>query len=509
MEIHRLVQHLRAGDSDRHIQRALGVHRNTVKKYRLWAQAQGLLEGPMLSPAQIHTRLDTTLEQTAPAQNVSLVAPFAPQVHQWRKAGVEMAAIYQRLQAQGYTGSYSSVYRFVRQQEPVAPDVPVRIETAPGQEAQVDFGYAGRLLDPLTDQLRKSWAFVMTLSWSRHQYVELVFDQQIATWIYLHRQAFAFLGGVPHRVVVDNLKAAVLRAHATEPQLHPAYAECAAHYGFLVAPCRPRTPQHKGKVEKGGVHYVKRNFLAGRAPTSLAQANKDVLRWCEQVAGQRVHGTTQEKPGSRFQQTEKAVLQPLPTSPYELAAWKQAKVHRDGYVVFNRAYYSVPFRLVHQPVYLRDTGQQLRIYTSDHQLVTTHPRAHQPGQRQTHPDHIPDHKRAGVLWQRPECRHLAQQIGPATQHVVEGWLTDPVLERLPTARRLLRLESQVGADRLEAACARAVRFDDPAYSTIRRILTQGLENQGDPTPDAAPPAHRFVRTAEELLGHLRGGLTWT
>ncbi|MBN98295.1 MAG: hypothetical protein CME16_03460 [Gemmatimonadetes bacterium] len=253
-----------------------------------------------------------------------------------------------------------------------------------------------------------------------------------------------------------------------------------------MAPCRPRTPQHKGKVEKGGVQYVKRNFLAGCDSAPLAQVNTQVRHWCVQVAGQRVHGTTQEKPMDRFTKTEKAQLQPLTDHPYELAAWKQAKVHRDGYIVFDRAYYSVPFRLVHQPVYLRDTGRHLRIYTQDHQLVATHTRAEEPGQRQTHPQHLPADKQAGVLWQRPECRHLAKQLDPATAHIVEGWLTDPVLERLPTARRLLRLENQVGAQRLEAACARAVRFGDPVYKTIRRILTQGLENQPDPAP-AQPP----------------------
>jgi len=177
----------------------------------------------------LHTQLETTLERALPEQNVSLVAPFAPLVDQLRQAGVEMAAIYQCLRDQGYTGSYASVYRFIRQRERVVPEVPVRVETAPGQEAQIDFGYAGRQMDPATGQQRKSWAFIMTLSWSRHQYVELVFDQQIATWIYLHRQAFAFFGGAPQRLVVDNLKAAVLQADATEPQLHPAYAECATH----------------------------------------------------------------------------------------------------------------------------------------------------------------------------------------------------------------------------------------------------------------------------------------
>ena len=104
----------------------------------------------------------------------------------------------------------------------------------------------------------------MTLSWSRHQYVEFVFDQKVATWLRCHVNAFAYLGGIPKRVVIDNLKAGITKACWEEPQVQHAYGECAEHYGFLIAPCRPATPQHKGKVEQGGVHYVKRNFLGGR-----------------------------------------------------------------------------------------------------------------------------------------------------------------------------------------------------------------------------------------------------
>lgn len=181
-----------------------------------------------------------------------------------RAQGVEMAAIWQRLKEQQYAGSYSAVRRFVRMLEPLTPDVAGRVETAPGEEAQVDFGYVGRLLDPLTGLLRRAWVFVMVLSWSRHQYVECVWDQTVATWVLLHRHAFAFFGGVPRRIVLDNLKAGMTRACWDDPQVQRAYRECAEHDGFLIAPCRPRTPEHKGKVEQGGVHYVKRNFFGGR-----------------------------------------------------------------------------------------------------------------------------------------------------------------------------------------------------------------------------------------------------
>src|SRR6266545_689209 len=128
------------------------------------------------------------------------------------------------------------------------------------------------------------------------QRAELVFDQSVATWLRLHRVAFEFFGGVPRRVVLDNLRAAIVHAALYDPEVQRSYRECAEHYGFLIAPCRPRTPEHKGKVEQGGVHYVKRNALAGRAFRDLHDGNRHLLRWCVETAGHRVHGTTKRIP---------------------------------------------------------------------------------------------------------------------------------------------------------------------------------------------------------------------
>jgi hypothetical protein len=382
------------------------------------------------------------------------------------------------------------------------------VERKPGEEAQVDFGYAGQMVDPVTDSLHRTWAFVMTLSWSRHQYVEFVFDQKVETWLRLHRNALTWLGGVPQRVVTDNLKAAVIKAVWDDPEVQQSYRECAAHYGFLIAPCRPRTPEHKGKVEQGGVHYVKRNFLGGRRPTTITQANQDVLVWCNTQAGLRVHGTTKERPLLRFQEVEQARLQPLPETPYDMAVWKKAKLHRDCYVEFDKAYYSAPYRLVTQSVWVCGGIQQVRIFTLKHQLVATHDRAQRPGERLTHLDHLPPEKVPGLTLDRDDCLAVATRIGTATHQVVQTLLDDPVLDRLPSVGRLLRLRRKFGDQRLEAACQRALYFDDPAYKTIKRILTQGLENEPLPCPVLSPQASVFVRSVEELIGDVLGGESW-
>ena len=507
MDIRALLRHLRAGEKDRPIARALGMARPTVKRYRRWAEQHGLLEGELPSLEALQLLREETLPPSRPPQNHSSVESYRPVVEKLVKDQVEIAAIWERLKERGFAGSYSSVYRFVRQLRPPSVDATVRVERPAGEEGQVDFGYAGRMIDPATDQLRKSWGFVMTLSWSRHQYVEFVFDQRVDTWLLCHRNAFEFFEGVPQRQVIDNLKAAILRACVEDPEVQQSYRHCAEHYGFLIAPCRPRTPQHKGKVEKGGVHYLKRNFLGGREPTTITQANEDVLAWCRTTAGQRIHGTTRQRPLERYEQTEKALLQALPTSRYDVAVWKQLKLHRDCHVVFEKAYYSAPYRLIGQSLWVSGGLQQVRIFTADYRLVATHDRV-QPGERRTHPDHLPPEKLEGLWMDRAQAQRQAAKIGPATVAVVDQLLSDPVLDRLPSVRRLLKLRHRYQASSLEAACARALHFGDPTHPTVKRILGEGLENAPLTGPAPTPSARLFVRSAEDLLGSWIGAGSW-
>ena len=510
MDVYEVLRLVKLDKSDRIIAAALGINRKTVAKYRLWAEDLGLLTGDLPSREELHRLLEESWPGKLPPQNTSTVAPYREVVVALREKGVEIAALHQRLvDDHGYTGSYSSVWRFVNALEPKRPEVVVRVEVKPGEEAQLDFGYGGKMIDPDTNQERRAWAFVMTLSWSRHQYAELVFDQKVETWLLLHRHAFEFFDGVPGRVVIDNLKAAIVRACWDDPQVQRSYRECAEHYGFLIAPCRPGEAKHKGKVEQGGVHYVKRNFLAGRDPMLITDANRAVLRWVEQVAGQRRHGTTKQKPLERFQNVEQAVLQPLPATPYEPAIWKRVKLHRDCYVVFEQAYYSAPYQLVGQSLWVRGAARTVELYSQDHKLVATHDRATQPGQRQTHLNHLPPEKVPGLMLSRPVCREQAGAIGPATAEVVEQMLNHRPEDRLRTAGRLLRLAQRFSSERLEAACQRALHFGDPAYGTIKRILERGLDGEPLPEPPSAAPARSFVRSAQEFARALLGGVAWT
>jgi hypothetical protein len=310
---------------------------------------------------------------------------------------------------------------------------------------------------------------------------------------------------VPARIVPDNLKAAILHASFTEPLAQRSYRECAEHYGFLIDPNPPRSPQLKGKVEQGGVHYVTRNFLAGRTPPQPVDAlNVALARWCCEIAGQRVHGTTKQRPLERFTTVEQAALRPLPPTPYDPAEWKQVRLYRDCHLTFAGAYYSAPYRLVGQPLWVRGGAQSIEIFTSDHQRIATHRRAHTPGERVTDLAHLPPEKVPNLILSRESCRQQAAAIGPATTAVVQALLDHRPEDRLRSAGRLLRLAQRTAPERLERACARALAFGAADYPTVKRILAEQLEAL---PPPVAPPVrpYTFVRQASEFVTSLFGG----
>lgn len=506
MEIRELIRHIREGRSDRQIAKDLEIDRRTVKRYREWGKEQGYLEGELPNHESLLKALDYTMPEKTPPQNRSRADPFRARIEELLKEKVKVTAIYDRLKDQGYAGSYMSVLRLARKIEPKEVETFTRKECQPGEEAEIDFGYVGMMRDG-EGNFRKTWAFVMVLGWSRYAYVKFVFNQKVETWLRCHRNALEFFGGVPRRCVIDNLKSGITQAIWDDPQVQMAYRECAEHYGFLILPCRPATPEHKGKVE-GGVSYVQGRFMGGRGLMSLVQGNREVRKWCEEEAGMRVHGTTKEQPRRRFEEIEKKRLKTLPVAPYDLAIWKKSKLHRDCHVVFDGSYYSAPFRLVGQSLWVCAGTRQVRIFNGKYELVATHERATQPGTRRTHRDHYPPEKLPGLERTRESCLAQAEDQGLAVQKAVEQILADPVVDRIHQAGRLLRLSEKYGSKRLNDACQRALDYGDPAYKTIKGILKHNLDQEDPPIAVQIPPACTFLRPTSELVGGLAEVPSW-
>ena len=492
---------LRQGDSERDVARARLMGRRKVAAFRALAVQRGWLDAgtPLPEDAQIASVVG---EARRARSTISSVEPFRELVGRWNAQGVQGVAIHAALcREHGYTGSYSAVRRMLQAIGAARPpQATVRLQFAPGEAAQVDFGAGPILVDPARGEARRTWCFVMTLCFSRHQYVEFVWDQTVATWLGCHRRAFEWFGAVPARLIIDNPKCAITKACSRDPLVQRAYAECAEGYGFKIDPCPPADPAKKGVVE-AGVKYVKGNFLPIRSFRDLADLNAQARRWVMEEAGIRIHGTTRELPLERFV-VEKPLLRALPPIAPDLGCWNEVRVHRDCHVQFDRGFYSVPFTLVGQRLWLRATDGAVAIY-QDYRQVAVHPRGRKPGQRLTVRDHLPPQAQAFFAHDRDWCVEQATRIGPSCAALIERLLSDRIVERLRAAQAVLRMAERYGVQRLEAACARALTHDSPFYRTVKTILAGGFDQQPLPAVDPAPAyarGGRFVRNAESLFG---------
>lgn len=499
-EYRNVLIRLRAGDRDREIARQGLMGRVKVAIFREHALKQGWLdpELPLPEASTIAHSLESQVKRGA--ATVSKAQPWRALVAKWMAAGVQGVAIHAALvREHQFRGSYSSVYRIMRDIAKAQPrtDVTVRLSFQPGEAAQVDFGAGPLLLHP-DGQRKRTWAFVMTLCHSRHQYVEFVWDQTVATWLGCHRRAFEWFVGVPQRIIIDNAKCAIIKACRFDPTVQRSFAECAAGYGFKIDPCPPHDPQKKGIVESG-VKYVKRNFLPTREFRDLADLNAQARTWVMQEAGKRIHGTTRQQPLELFA-LERTLLQSLPAQAPDLGVWQHVTPHRDCHVNYDHTLYSVPFALVGQELWLRATDTSIWLYR-DYQLVASHARSQRRGQRITIPDHLPPQAQWFFARDRQWLDAQAQQIGPYCQQVIDWLLGDKIVERLRAAQGVIALAKTYGAERLERACQRAMAHNSPYYRTVKTILSSNSERLPMPEFDTAPAyaKARFVRNAASLF----------
>jgi transposase len=493
-----VVARLRAGDSDRQIDQQGLLGRQKVAKVRAVALTQGWLAAHTALPDEAQIAGSLRVHKRS-ASTVSRAQPWRDLVAQWVQQDIQGTTIYAALcRDHGFTGSYSSVIRLVRQVKCQAPvQATTRLSFAPAQAAQVDFG-AGPILRHPAGDLRRTWAFVMTLCFSRHQYVEFVWDQTVLTWQGCHRRAFEWFAGVPETVIIDNAKCAITRACYSDPQVQRSYGDTALGYGFKIDACPPREPQLKGIVESG-VKYVKNNFLPLRQFVSLADLNEQAKQWVLQTAGVRKHGTTRQAPLALFE-LELPLLADLPTVAPDGGQWRQCKVHRDCHIQVDRAYYSVPFALVGQPVWVRMTDSSVAIY-HEYEHAYTHARALRPGQRMTCADHMPPNAQAFAQQDARWCLAQANSVGPHCGQFIQTLLGDQILVRLRAAQNVLRLKTKYGNARLEAACHRALLHQSMHYQTVKSILHGNFDQlpliQAHEQPYAV--GARYTRDAHSLF----------
>jgi transposase len=460
---------------------------NTERTYREAVQKAGMLDGPVevLPPLEVLKDIVAEYVQSKPrVQHASSVEPWLPRIERMAEKGATPKAIYDRLKREDeqFTGSLSAIkraYGRMRKAKGVsAEDVVIRVETDPGEVAQVDFGYVGKLFDPVQRVMRKAYVFVMVLAFSRHMFCEITFDQKQETWLKLHIDAFKWFGGVVRVVRPDNLKAAVIRAAFSvgEPTvLNRSYAELARHYGFKIDPAPAYSPEKKGKVESG-VKYTKNNFFKTTDELDARVLNRELGEWVLQTAGTRIHGTTARQPLLVFEQEERSELLPLPQKRFEMVIWQGATVGRDSYVTFKKAFYSFPWRWIGKQVLVRATAQTVQIY-GDNVRMATHQRA-LPGQRRTIEEHLPPYRRDLRHRNRQYWIRRANAIGePVGCYINEVFDSDDVLDQMNVARKIVLYLEGFPRHRAIAACERARFYRNYKYQSIKEILRKALDQQ--------------------------------
>lgn len=333
---------------------------------------------------------------------------------------------------------------------------------------------------PLLERRRAVFALIVTLVFSRFQYVHLTHTQQLTDFVDGLEDAWLFFGGTPARLVLDNLKAAVTRADRYDPVFGRVFAEYAHFRGLIIDAAVGGAPTHKPHVERQ-VPFVRENFFRGEDFLGLEQAQHEAVRWCRERAGLRIHGTTRKRPREVFEFIEQAALKPLREGRYDTPRWAELKVHPDFHVRLGYSLYSVPYRYRGQTVSVRADRGLVRIYAQG-QLVKTHP-TKSPGERSTDPADYPAEKTGYAMRDAEAAIRRARACGTHAGRLAERLLDgDFPWARLRQAYKLLRLAGKYGADRLDAACGRALAFDLVDVFRVERILQNATESGADPSP---------------------------
>ena len=438
---------------------------------------KGKAEAETAKPANAHevtTGFGVELSASEPKDpkhtlSTSLCEPFREAIELGLSRERNAMAIWQDLVSEsGFRGGYQTVKRFVRKLRGNQPAQPrAVIITAPGEEAQVDYGTGPMVRDPQTGKYRRTRLFVLTLGYSRKAVRLLCFRSSSRIWAELHEKAFRRLGGSTRIVVLDNLREGVIVPDIYDPTLNPLYRDVLTHYGCVALPCRIQDPDRKGKVERG-VGHAKNTPLKGKRFESLEEAQAYLDRWETSYADTRIHGTTKRQVAAMFAE-DKPTLLPLPLEPFRYYQHGQRVVHLDGCVEVEAAYYGLPPGWIGRLVRVQWDELYVRILDPQNGLLLReHVRQKRGWYRIKEEDH-PKHRPLRVS-------QLLWRAGRAGTHI--GTLCNLIYSQLgePGVRRVLgvlSLAKKFGTAAVDDACAAALEMGVHEYRFVRRYLERG------------------------------------
>lgn len=492
---------LATNTSHRQIERVTGIDRKTIRTYakrmeELKANSSGVATGtPDGTPDQIPP-------PWPPAQTKSTASTCEPhrafieaQLHFKRN----YMAIYQDLvDEHGFAGAYNSVKRFCGGLCKSDPEQFDRLEFAPGEEAQVDYGEGALTRVPGSERFRKPRLFVMTLRYSRRSFRRVVWKSSQETWARLHEEAWRYFGGVCRYVVLDNLKEGVIKPDLYEPQLNAVYAATLKHYGVVADPARVRDPNRKGVVEHA-IGHTQATALKGRRFESIEEQNLHLEHWETKWAAQRIHGSERRQVEAMFQE-EKPHLLPLPLLGMQYFTEAQYSVNDDSCVRVDHSSYAARPAVIGSRVLVRLFARRLEIRDLKTQaLLRTHERASRPGtvvlpmnERVFNPSRetqriLGQAKAIGVATHKL-CETLFEREGRVGQRKM--WGIVGLVRRYP--RRLIN-----------SACELAMTQGVYSYSHVKTLTEKLMEDAlvllNAPNPGEAPLAqsHALIRVGND------------
>lgn len=464
--------------------------------YQTFRQIRHLHDEKKFSAAQIAAELQLNLktaekwaqQQTYQprrlAKRTSKLDPFKGQiVAMLERHHYTAQQVFQELKAQGYEGGYSILKVFVRLIRPVRKPAFLTLAFAPGECAQVDWGSFGSIT--VGGTRRRLSFFVMVLCHSRMMYLEFTLGQGMEQFLSCHQHAFQAFGGVPEKVMIDNLKTGVLDHPFGEKALfHPRYLDFAGHHGFRPVACAVRKPHEKGRVENG-VGYVKINFLSGLEMPPFDALNPAATQWLRTVANVRIHRETNRKPIDLFEE-EKLKLKPLPALAYDPALLKPVTATSRCRIVFETNRYSIPHLYANRKLTLKIYPDRLSIFERE-TLIATHRRSYDRRQD----IHNPDHTRE-LLAQRLKARQQTLLLAflnlSAQAPLYCQKLEEKRLQALHHIQKIVALSEIYGVDQVARAMADAISFEAYGCEYIANILEQRQRTPA--TPSALHLTHR-------------------
>jgi len=408
----------------------------------------------------------------------SVLDPFKPRITRLLDTHPYSAQqIFQRLREEGYGGGITILRDYVRRIRPTKRPVYLKLHFAPGECAQVDWGAYGTVAVGNTH--RRLSFFVMVLAFSRQMFVEFTVSQTMEHFLACHEHAFTALGGVPSRVMVDNLKSAVLqRLAGAAPVFNPRYLDFARHHGFAIEACNVARGNEKGRVESG-VGYVKKNFLHGLELTDFSTIHAAAQVWLDTIANVRIHGETQQRPVDLFAQ-ERPHLGPLNSNPYDLAHTSTSIASSQFRITVDTNQYSVPAAYAHRRLTVKVWPDRICIYF-DNQLIARHQRRY--GRHEDIED--PDHPK-GLIAQRSRAREQRLMmrflaLSPDATAYYDG-LEQRRFNARHHVRKILALAEIYPADAVARAISDGLAFQ--AFSA--EYITNILETRARALPEPGP-----------------------